>query len=185
MEHNSFIFITGNADKAKYLADYFHAKVEQRKLDLPEIQSLSLREVVEDKAQRAYAITGKPVLVEDVSVVFRALSPLPGPLIKWFVATLGNEGMCRLLDGYEDRSMIAEVMFAYCDGKEVRTFSGTIKGTMAKEPRGDGGFGWDKIFIHEGFSKTRAEMTKEDWHNFGMRKIALEKLAKFLKNSNI
>lgn len=185
MEHNSLVFITGNADKAKYLADYFHMPIEHRKLDLPEIQSLSLREVAEDKARRAYAIVGKPVLVEDVSVVFGALFPLPGPLIKWFVATLGNEGMCRLLDGYEDRGMTAEVMFAYCDGKEVRTFSGIVKGTMAKEPRGDGGFGWDRIFIHEGFEKTRAEMTKEEWHEFGMRKIALQKLAKFLEDLNI
>jgi non-canonical purine NTP pyrophosphatase (RdgB/HAM1 family) len=174
-------FITGNTDKANYLADYFHIPVEHKKLDLPEIQSLSLLEVVEDKARRAFEEVGKPVLVEDVSVIFTAMNGLPGPLIKWFVQALGNEGMCRMLDAYKDRGVIAEVLFGYCDGEEVKTFSGIIKGKIADHSRGEGGFGWDKIFIHEGFEKTRAEMTKEEWHEFGMRKIALEKLAKFIK----
>ena len=81
-------FITGNAGKAKYLSDYFHLPVEHIKLDLHEIQSLNLREVVEDKARRAYEIVKSPVLVEDVSLVFRGLKKLPGPLLTWFLDTL-------------------------------------------------------------------------------------------------
>jgi non-canonical purine NTP pyrophosphatase (RdgB/HAM1 family) len=179
--HIGFIFVTGNAGKAKYLADYFHIPVTQRKIDLPEIQSLSLREVVKDKAYRAYAEVGQPVLIEDVSVVFDALSGLPGPLIKWFDKTLGNEGMCRLLDGYEDRGATTEVEFAYCDGENVHVFSGKVHGTIAKTPRGTGGFGWDRIFIPDGHEKTRGEMDGKEWHDSGMRKIALEKLGKFLE----
>ena len=155
--------------------------IEHKNFDLPEIQSLSLQEVVEDKARRAFALAGKPVLIEDVSVVFNALGGLPGPLIKWFDRTLGNEGMCRLLDAYSDRGAITEVQFAYCDGEDVQIFSGEVKGTIAKEPRGDGGFGWDRIFIPDGHDKTRGEMGEEEWHDSGMRKIALLKLRKFLE----
>jgi inosine triphosphate pyrophosphatase len=83
-------FITSNAGKAKYLTDYFHLSVYHLKLDLNEIQSLSLKEVVEDKARRAFEIVRSPVLVEDVSLTFTALKALPGPLIKWFLETLGT-----------------------------------------------------------------------------------------------
>ena len=180
MEKKELVFITGNSDKAKYLADFFHRPITHKKLDLPEIQSLDLREVVEDKARRAFAEVGAPVLVEDVSVIFEALQNLPGPFIKWFEKALENEGICRLLDGTPNRKATVEVMFGYCDGDNVQMFSGVVKGRIADHPIGEGGFGWDKIFIHEGFEKTRAEMTKDEWHEFGMRKIALEKLSIFL-----
>ena len=68
---NKLTFITGNAGKAKYLSDYFHLQVDHVKLNLPEIQSLSLKEVVEDKAKRAYEIVKSPVIVEDVSMIFK------------------------------------------------------------------------------------------------------------------
>ena len=174
-------FITGNAGKAKYLSDYFHLPVEHIKLDLHEIQSLNLREVVEDKARRAYEIVKSPVLVEDVSLVFRGLKKLPGPLIKWFLDTLGNVGLCKLLDTFEDRSAFAEVEFAICDGSEVHIFSGSMEGSIASNPTGKMGFGWDPIFIPRGYDKTWAEMTDSEKHSTSMRKIALEKMAKFLE----
>ncbi len=174
-------FITGNAGKAKYLSDYFHAPIEHRKLDLVEIQSLDLEEIVRDKAERAFTIVNGPVLVEDVSLGFTAMSGLPGPLIKWFLESLSNEGLCRLLDSYKDRSATARVMFAICDGSGVHTFGGSRKGSIADAPRGEMGFGWDPIFIPDGYTKTWAEMTDDEKHATSMRKIALKKMTKFLR----
>lgn len=174
-------FITGNAGKAKYLSDYFHLPVDHVKLDLHEIQSLDLKEVVEDKARRAYEIVHSPVLVEDVSLTFTALKSLPGPLIKWFLETLENEGLCRLLDKFEDRSALAEVEFAICDDTGVHTFRGAMEGAISDSPRGEMGFGWDPIFIPKGHEKTWAEMSDDEKHETSMRKIALEKMSDFLK----
>ena len=176
-------FITGNAGKAKYLSDYFHLPVEHVKLDLKEIQSVDLKEVVIDKAERAYAIVKSPVLVEDVSLTFKSLKALPGPLIKWFLETLGNKGLCELLDGFNDRGAVAEVEFALCDDAGVHTFGGKREGMIAEIPRGEAGFGWDPIFIPEGYDKTWGEMTPDEKHATSMRRIALEKLSEFmLKN---
>jgi non-canonical purine NTP pyrophosphatase (RdgB/HAM1 family) len=174
-------FITGNAGKAKYLSDYFELPIEHKKLDLQEIQSLDLKEVVEDKALRAYKIMRSPVLVEDVSLIFRGMNALPGPLIKWFLETLGNEGLCKLVDGFITRDAFAEVQFAICDEKGVHVFSGSKEGTIADSPRGEMGFGWDPIFIPKGFDKTWAEMNDEEKHVTSMRRIALEKVSEFLK----
>ena len=173
-------FITGNPGKAKYLGDYFHLPVEHIKLDLKEIQSVDLKEVVEDKARRAYDIVKSPVLVEDVSLTFKALKALPGPLIKWFLETLGNEGLCQLLNGFDNRDALAEVEFAICDESGVHTFSGSIEGSIANAPKGEMGFGWDPVFIPKGYRKTWAEMSDDEKHATSMRKIALEKMSTFL-----
>lgn len=177
-------FITGNAGKAKYLADYFHLPIDHLKLDLAEIQSLDLHAIVEDKAKRAYDLIKTPVLVEDVSLTFMALKKLPGPLIKWFLETLGNDGLCRLLDGAHDRNARAEVEFAICDANGVHTFNGSGEGVIADKPRGETNFGWDPIFIPKGYSKTWAEMTADEKHETSMRKIALEKVSAFLQEKD-
>jgi non-canonical purine NTP pyrophosphatase (RdgB/HAM1 family) len=177
---DKLVFITGNAGKAEYLSKFFHFPVDHLKLDLPEIQSLDLRTIVEDKAEKAFDKIRKPVLVEDVSLVFRGLKKLPGPLIKWFLETLGNRGLCRLLENCRDRSAVAEVNFGFCDGSGVKIFSGLVRGRVAEAPRGSAGFGWDPIFIPKSHQKTWAEMTAEEKHRTSMRRIALEKIKKFL-----
>lgn len=174
-------FITGNPGKAQYLATFFGMPFEHQKLDLIEIQSLSLEEVVRDKAQRAFDILQKPVLIEDVSLVFTALNQLPGPLIKWFGESLGNNGICSLLDGLSSREAVATVMFALHDGNEIHLFEGSVSGLIAPELLGENGFGWDSIFIPAGYEKTWGEMSPEEKHETSMRKIALEKMYQFLQ----
>lgn len=158
------IFITGNAQKANYLATHLGRAINHQKFDLDELQSTSLHEIVEHKVRQAYELAGgKPVLVEDVALEFTALGGLPGPFIKFFVdADNGLEKLCRMLDGFTDRSATARCVFGYYDGVKVQLFEGSLGGSIAQHPRGDGGFGWDKIFCPEGFDgKTRAELSAE------------------------
>ena len=98
-------FITGNQHKADYLSRMLGLPLKHRAVDLTEIQSTSLEEVVEYKVRQAYVIAKCPVLVEDVALGFTALDGLPGPFIKFFVeAPNGLENLCRMLDGFDDRS---------------------------------------------------------------------------------
>jgi len=176
------IFITGNAAKAEQLGRHLDHPVAHKKLDLPEIQSLDLLEIIEHKTKEAYKQTGSPVLVEDTSLVFNALGRLPGPLIKWFLTELDNGGLCKILDGYEDRSCVAEVCFGLYDGKELKTFNGQTHGTVANSPRGERGFGWDPVFIPNGHEKTWGEMDTEEQEETSMRRVALKKLEAYLKS---
>lgn len=180
MSRDKIIFISGNPNKAKYLAKYFHLPVDHVKLNLSEIQSLDLEEIVRDKAQRAYEIVKQPVLVEDTSLTFLALKKLPGPLIKWFLETLGNKGLCNLLNGYEDRRAVAEVCYGFVDDTGVQLFSAQQEGMIALEPRGEEKFGWDPIFIPHGCTKTRGEMDEQELQSTSMRPIALTKLKEYL-----
>ena len=72
------VFITGNQKKAEYFAELIEYPIEHIKVDLIEIQSLDLKEVVRHKLHEAYAQIQRPVLVEDVAFEFTALGRLPG-----------------------------------------------------------------------------------------------------------
>jgi non-canonical purine NTP pyrophosphatase (RdgB/HAM1 family) len=156
------IFISGNQAKANYLSRQLGVKLDHRKIDLTEIQSTDLHEIVAHKLEQAYAICKQPVLVEDVSLVFNALGDLPGPYIKWFVEHAGDEACCKMLDGFKDRSAVIKCTFGYYDGKQMTFFDSKLPGIIAQEPRGTNGFGFDRFFINEGYDITRAEMTQEE-----------------------
>lgn len=162
--NNLPVFITGNQNKADYLAQMLGVRLDHHKVDLDEIQSTSLEEIVRHKVLQAYDLIGRPVLVEDVALGFTALGGLPGPFVKFFVdAPDGLENMCQMLDGFTDRSARAECVFGYYDGKRLELLRGGLDGTIAAHPRGKDGFGWDKIFEPKGYdSKTRAELSIED-----------------------
>lgn len=87
-------FITGNPKKAEYLEKYLGFPIEHIKLDLDELQSLDLYEIVEHKVRQAYAKIGKPVLVEDASLEFSAFGRLPGTFIKFFLEEMSEETIC-------------------------------------------------------------------------------------------
>jgi non-canonical purine NTP pyrophosphatase (RdgB/HAM1 family) len=172
-------FITGNIGKVNEVSRYLGIAVEHQKLDLEEIQSLDLEEVVKDKAARAFEKVGGPVLVEDVSFVFHALGKLPGPFIKWFLSQLKNEGLCKLVDG-KDRGCTATVCYGYHDGKTIHLFSGSMTGSVVSSPRGNNSFGWAPIFMPDGYDKTYAELSDKEQAPIAMRNIALAKLREFL-----
>lgn len=176
-------FITSHPLKAQQLGRHLNVPVRHRKLDLEEIQSLDVCEVVKHKALAAYAQVGKPVLVEDISFQFLALGKLPGPLIKWFLKELNVEGLCRLIDAYDNREVVAQAAFAFADGKDVHVFLGEMSGRIADRPRGESGFGIDSLFIPEGWDKTWGEMTDEEQMQSSVRRLALKKLEKFLSDN--
>ncbi len=162
--------ITGNQHKADLFAKYMGQDIKHQKLDLDEIQSLRLEEVVNHKVKQAFQIIKSPVLVEDVGLTLGVWNGLPGPFVKWFEQTIGLEGICRLLDNYPDRRAKVSVCFGYYDGTEPKFFTGSVEGKIAETVRsGPSNFGWNPIFIPDGFDKTYAEMTAEEEAIHGLR----------------
>lgn len=173
-------FITGNPHKALFLAKWLGHPIAHHKLDLPEIQSLDLHAVVEHKVRKAYDILKKPVLVEDAALTFTAMGQLPGTFIKWFIEEMGHEGLRKLADGLEHREAIGRVSYGFYDGRELRFFDGKMRGSISRETRGNGGFGFDPIFVNEGSQLTRAELPEAEYVKTSYRTEAIQKLQKFL-----
>jgi non-canonical purine NTP pyrophosphatase (RdgB/HAM1 family) len=172
--------ITGSAGKAREVAEILGGELAHRPLDLPEVQAVRLEDVVGAKAEAAYARLGAPVIVEDTGLFFAAWNGLPGALVKWFVDTVGVEGICRMLSAFPDRQAVARTVVAAHDGR-LRTYAGEVSGRVADVPAGSGGFGWDAVFIPDGQARTFAEMTEREKLGFSMRRIAFEAMAADLR----
>lgn len=175
-----FTFVTGNQNKVDYLSKYFETPLKHTKIDLDEIQSLDLRKVTEHKARQAYQEIQLPVLVEDASLEFTALGGLPGPFIRFFVDGMSLETICSLLDG-KVRKAVARSTFGYFDGKKMEFFEGKLEGEIAKIPAGENGWAWDKIFIAEGYSITRGELSEEEYKKTSLFLRSVAELKEFLE----
>lgn len=179
MEDKNLTFITGNQKKADYLAKYLGFPVKHTKLDLDEIQSLDLKEIVEHKVRQAYGKIKSPVIVEDVSLEFEALNGLPGPFIRFFVDKVPFETICSMING-KSRRAIAKCVFGYYDGETLKLLEGGLNGKIAEIPAGESGYGWDRLFIPDGYSVTRAQLSEEDDQRTYLQIKPLAELKKFL-----
>mgnify|MGYP005616269951 CR=1 FL=1 len=178
-------FITGNQGKADYLTKLLGLNIGRVAVDTDEIQSLDIKEVIAHKAKQAYELIGRPALVEDVSLEFNALGGLPGTFIKFFVDYTGLEATCRMLDGFTDRTAVAKCAYGYYDGKELTIFEGSACGVIALNPSdGDKGFGWDKIFIPEGYgNRIRADLNQDEYDELYLKIKPIEQLRAFLSSN--
>ena len=147
------IFVTSNENKLREAREILGVELESAPLDLPEPQAVLVADVVAEKARAARAALGDPphpILVEDSGLVFEAWNGLPGALTKWFLLSVGNEGLLKMLAPYEDRRARAVCALAVAPpGAPARVYLGEVPGNIARSPRGESGFGWDPIFVPE------------------------------------
>lgn len=148
-------------------------------LKIAELQTEDSARLIKDKAIRAFQKIGRPLFVEHTGIYVNYLNQLPGGLTEIFWQKLEADKFTELFGNTADTSLFAKTVIGYIDGKKFYVFEGQIAGSIAKEPRGDRDFQWDCIFVPEGYKKTFAEMGEKK-NEISMRKIALDKLSKFL-----
>ncbi len=175
-QDSSIYFATTNTNKLKEAISILGIQVNQIDIETIEPQGLDLEQIAVLKARDAYSQIKKPIIIEDSGLEFSAWGGLPGPLIKWFVESVGNKGIIKMLDGFIDRKAIAKTVVAYVDEKGVKTFIGELHGSISLVPTGENGFGWDAIFIPDGLTKTIGEMSEIEKNKISMRKIAFNKM---------
>lgn len=159
MNLDELVFVTSNEGKRREAEAVLGFALRHRGLDLVEPQSLDLHEVVQFKAAAAYEALGVSVLVEDTGLELLGLGGFPGPLIKWLLASVGPEGICRMARSFGDARAVARCLTCATDGDETVVGEGAVLGTIATELRGSGGFGWDPVFIpDDGGGLTYGEM---------------------------
>lgn len=174
------LLVTGNKNKLREWQQIMASSIEMDTvdIDLPEIQSDDGREVVMDKARRAYEIAKQPVVVEDVEAGLEKLNGLPGPFIKFFMRRMGNDALYQLA-GQEGERAVITASLAYFDGDNMIVVQGDVPGTVVA-PRGDDGFGFDVTFVPDGESQTYAEMDADKKNALSHRSKAIRLLVKEL-----
>ncbi|MEI6731696.1 MAG: non-canonical purine NTP pyrophosphatase [archaeon] len=171
-------FITGNEKKFKEIQQII-PEIEKLSLDLPEIQEVDAKKIIEEKLKEAKKHHSGEFIIEDTSLYLECINGLPGPLIKWFLETIGNQGLYNIANALGNKNAEARTIIGYSHGKKIEFFEGSIKGTLVAPKKES--FGWDPIFIPSGYSKTFADLGEEK-NKISMRRLAAEKLKKFLTN---
>ena len=179
LKRQDLVVVTTNENKLSEINAILGTNHKVSTIDVPEIQTLDLDELIKAKAKAAYEKIKKPVLVGDVSMEIEALGGLPGPFIKYFLNTLDTEGTVALLKGKNTKTKVTDVVAIY-DGKIAKIFKGIIHGTLVPKNRGTNGFGFDKVFVPNGYTKTLAQMPNSLKNKISHRARALKKLKKYL-----
>ena len=179
------LFITGNrmkADEAREILSKFGIEVDQKSLDIVEIQDKDAEPVAREKARHAFGMVSKPIIVEDTGLYISAMKRYPGTLIKHFFDSIGPQGIIDFLVG-KDRSAEAVTVVAYCDPEgKVRTFRGSVFGRISEKVTKGYSFAWDTIFIPDGYERTYAEIGTEEKNSISQRRLAMENFAKWMNS---
>lgn len=120
------------------------------------------------KARAAVAASGLACVSDDSGLEVAALGGAPGVRSARYAGAHGDDAanLARVLDELETaedrRARFVCVAALVSPGGEERTATGVLPGTLARAPRGTGGFGYDPIFVPDGETRTTAEMLPED-----------------------
>lgn len=188
-------FATNNRKKSRELKNI----LEIYGFNVLDLNDLSINTEIEEsgntfhenallKARHLYELTGDMSLGEDSGLEVKALDGKPGIYSARYAGEHGNDQanldklLADMLD-VDDRSARFITVIALFDGKIELFFEGVINGTIARESTGTGGFGYDPIFIPDGYATSFGEFSPEEKNKISHRALAVGKLAEYLKTT--
>jgi len=165
-------FVTTNPGKFREVSAKLAplgVRLRRRDRAVPEVQADRLEDVVR---------FGARVLASEVP----ALGGFPGVYSSYVYRTIGPAGVLSLMRGRAERTARFETVFLLgARGRTPRVFRGVCEGTIARRPRGRGGFGFDPIFVPRGHRRTFGEMSLAEKNAMSHRARAAEALARHLR----
>ncbi|MFZ7127047.1 MAG: XTP/dITP diphosphatase [Desulfobacterales bacterium] len=183
------VIATRNAGKTAEIRDLLKEfPVDVRNLDdfgpLPEVEEdgITFDENAYKKASFAARMLGFPALADDSGLSVTALGGAPGV----HSARYGGDGatdadrcaqLLKAMTGREDRTAVFEcvISIAVPSGAAL-TYEGRCEGRIAREPKGENGFGYDPVFFYPPHNRTFAEMTMEEKSRVSHRGMALSEI---------
>jgi len=138
------------------------------------------------KARAAFEATGKPAFADDSGISVEVMGGAPGIFSAiWAGGRSDLENRNLLLKQLEDipaenRAASFVCTIALVEKSGETSFTGIWPGVIAMDPAGDGGFGYDPVFVPDGFEVTAAELEPEVKSSFSHRAMAMQQMAAFL-----
>lgn len=157
--------------------------------DLPENQD-TLEGNSLEKAKFIYHTYKQPCFADDTGLELDALNGKPGVLSARYAGEKKNSDdnidlLLKNLKGITDRSARFRTVITLINSKGTKQFVGIVEGHIMYERRGTKGFGYDSIFVPEGYNKTFAELSMEEKNRISHRGMAFKKLVQYLKANPI
>ncbi len=142
------------------------------------------------KARTLYSFTSRPVISDDSGLCVDYLNGEPGIYSARYKGLSTDEDrymyILNSLDGiaYNQRSARFVCVIAFIDSEGAEfLFEGTCNGHIAESPSGDNGFGYDPVFVPEGYTASMAELSSEEKNSISHRGLALRKFRSFMTES--
>ena len=194
MMKRKLVFATNNAHKLEEVAAILGDQVELLSLndigcqtDIPETaETLEGNALL--KSSYIYKNYHLDCFADDTELEVEALNGAPGVYSARYAGGEGHDAQANMLkllhelDGKENRkAQFRTAISLILDGKEY-LFEGVIKGEIIKEKRGDSGFGYDPVFMPEGYDRTFAELGNDIKNQISHRALAVQKLCEFLQS---
>lgn len=187
------VFATGNAHKLAEAQQILGSRIPELTLlphDGPEpVESgTSFLENALIKARAAFEATAKPAFADDSGISVEVMGGAPGIFSAIWSGTRSDGAnrdllLAQLQDiPQENRGAAFVCTIALVEPEGETTFTGIWPGSIAFSATGDGGFGYDPVFIPEGFEVSAAELEPEVKSSFSHRALAMQQLADFLKS---
>ena len=139
------------------------------------------------KAEYVYTRLGKNCFADDSGLMVDVLNGAPGVWSARYAGEPSNNErnidlLLKNLEGAKDRTArFVTVIAAIIDGKHY-FFKGEVKGQIITERHGTGGFGYDPIFVPDGYNQTFGELSAETKNGISHRANAIKKFAEFLSS---
>ncbi|MDR1876618.1 MAG: RdgB/HAM1 family non-canonical purine NTP pyrophosphatase [Flavobacteriaceae bacterium] len=141
------------------------------------------------KAKFGYDLSHIPCFSDDSGMVVEALNGEPGIYSARYAGTGDfKDNIAKVLKNMRDvayRNAYFISVICWVSEKETRYFEGRVYGTISTEVRGVHGFGYDPIFIPNGYTHSFAEIAPEKKNQISHRAIALEKFKNFLDSQSV
>lgn len=187
------VFATNNAHKleevAAILGDGFEV-LSLREIgcdtDIPETSDTFAGNAMQ-KASFVKEHYGYDCFADDSGLEVDILDGAPGVYSARYSGSGSEANMDKLLlnlTGKSERGAQFRTVVALLIGKESHLFEGIVRGTIIEERRGEGGFGYDPIFVPEGYEQTFAELGSEVKNSISHRAKAVKQLAEYLLMTN-
>lgn len=187
-----FVFATNNAHKLEEVRNILGEKIDLLSLkdirchdDIPETAD-TLEGNALQKARYIYNHYHTDCFADDTGLEVEALNGAPGVYSARYAGGNGHDSEANMrkllkdLEGVEHRKAQFRTVFALIVNGKEHLFEGIVKGEIIKNRRGNAGFGYDPIFVPEGYTKTFAEMGNELKNQISHRAVATQKLCKFI-----
>jgi XTP/dITP diphosphohydrolase len=186
------VVATNNAHKLEEISAILGNEMELLSLkdigceaDIPETAD-TLEGNARQKARYIYENYQLDCFADDTGLEVEALDGAPGVFSARYAGNghdseANMQKLLRELEGKQNRKAQFRTAICLMMGGEEYLFEGIVKGEIIEEKRGSAGFGYDPIFVPEGFDKTFAELGNEVKNTVSHRALAVEKLCRFLK----
>ena len=191
MSVHQLLFATNNKHKIEEIQSVVGDKIKITGLmdaginiDIPEPHD-TLEKNASEKSSVIFALTGISCFSEDTGLEVESLNGEPGVRSARYAGTgSADDNVSKLLENLDHnanrRAKFRTVISLIWKGDE-HLFEGVCNGVIIEERRGNGGFGYDPVFVPDGSTKSFGEMTLEEKNRFSHRKKAADQLVLFLQ----